>query len=286
MTERSSRRRRRPRLRAALTVLALSVLFSGCGATDLTEVHHFMAVDEDGNTTFYRVTITASTHRSEAKFRSGKFPAEAVDSVFGEVKPERDPESEVNALRDAVATAAKRYAALLTSEDSSAHDIRDALTKYEMARSDLETALKRQDTRRELETPEKFVFVFASDPSRVIQAIRNELDAQQLSGSLANVVQASVLRDALVLKEDFRLQSARLDERARVVGDALSGLDCLRADASSPAWISSVLDDCTEGADERRNLARKTMVQCLQKLSRDALQAADLVETAASAVGP
>jgi len=51
---------------------------------DIREVHYF-AVPNGENTNYYRLRVTASTELGVAGYRSGWFPADAVDYAFGDV---------------------------------------------------------------------------------------------------------------------------------------------------------------------------------------------------------
>lgn len=65
--------------------LTASIAVSACSQGNMSvKQQYFLTAELDGNAVHYRVNIRANTVLSDAKFRQGWFPAEAVDSVFSE----------------------------------------------------------------------------------------------------------------------------------------------------------------------------------------------------------
>jgi hypothetical protein len=71
-----------------VAVAALSVLFcSGCGIMKVREAHYYAVPGESG-TNYFRLNVHATTVLGKTEYRSGFFPASAVDSLFGGVNAE------------------------------------------------------------------------------------------------------------------------------------------------------------------------------------------------------
>ena len=70
-------------------VVCLIVGMSGCtnGPMNIREVHYY-AVTNGENTNYYRLRVAADTKLGVAGFRSGWFPARAVDRLFGDASLE------------------------------------------------------------------------------------------------------------------------------------------------------------------------------------------------------
>ncbi len=207
-----------------LISLALG-LGTGCTNAKIEEVHHFAAYGPSGETNFYRVKVTGVSHNAVSSYSSGQFPSEAVDAVFGEADPSQSPDAERKALRRAVHTAAERYARVIGVESADAAAIQEALDRYQGAVAQLAALLSRDEVER-VELPTKLVFVLSADPSRVIQAIKDETDIDGVAQTLASLFQSEILGDAIVLRERFRQQDSLWAAwRAEVsrIDDALQG---------------------------------------------------------------
>jgi hypothetical protein len=65
-------------------LLALSLTACSLGRMELREVHYY-AVPDGKNTNYFRLKVYGDTVLGNAQYRSGWFPAKAVDSLFGDV---------------------------------------------------------------------------------------------------------------------------------------------------------------------------------------------------------
>jgi hypothetical protein len=242
---------------SVLGALALSA--PGCTHMKLREVHYFAAYGANGESNFYRVRVHATTDNSETKYRSGKFPARVVDRVFGRVVDANDPEVRGDHLQRGLNDATKRYAELVASKDATPESLQDASDKYDRAvRLLQEYQARAGDDRGELQ--EKLIFVLSSDPSRIIAAIKTAVQAQQVSGAIVGMFQASLVKDALLAKEDLELHDKRLRDQAALLMSAQGTLDAstLKADpvsaedakaaAGSVATMTATLDAVLAGS--------------------------------------
>src|SRR5262245_39773898 len=74
-------------LRPFGTLACLSFLMTAAcslGIMEAEEVHYY-AITNGENTNYYRLRVSADTLLGVSEYRSGYFPARAVDTVFGEV---------------------------------------------------------------------------------------------------------------------------------------------------------------------------------------------------------
>ena len=189
----------------SLLWIAAALLCSACTTSTVRERHYFLAYDERGETNLYRVRVTATGNNSQAHFRSGLFPSDAVDAVFGEVKPETDPQREIDSLRKAVLRTAERYGKLLLQRgDVADEQVEAALVAWQEARAALQERMQEHGDRGARGLAEKFVFVFSTDPSDVIRHIKEFVERQELSRTLAHLLQSQVEEEALVARESLR----------------------------------------------------------------------------------
>src|SRR5262245_55042014 len=72
------------RLRNLVCLLTALVTALGCGTMKLRETQ-YLAVKSGSNTNYYRIRVYAKTVLGESDFRSGWFPAAAVDALSGDV---------------------------------------------------------------------------------------------------------------------------------------------------------------------------------------------------------
>jgi hypothetical protein len=73
---------------AAGIVLILCFCVSCTTAPMKVQKVHYFAVPGETNTNYFRLTVNAKTYLGDAEYRSGFFPASAVDSLFGDVSSE------------------------------------------------------------------------------------------------------------------------------------------------------------------------------------------------------
>jgi hypothetical protein len=171
-----------------ILVLGLCVSCS-TGSMEVKEMHYY-AVPGDYNTNYFRLRVNAETQLGDAEYRSGFFPANAVDSLFGDVSSEggaqaletrrtlekqiqdslvavnnqyqekaRDPETSLIEI-DKLLEARRR---VLTYPVGNAKDLRDAIEiDYNPSKG---LAIRRSD--------EKQVFVLSSNPDEVVGKISN-----------------------------------------------------------------------------------------------------------------
>ena len=75
--------------RGALAGLALALLSGACTTApmEVRETHYY-AVTNGTTTNYFRLRVHADTRLGKSEYRSGWFPADAVESLFGEVRSE------------------------------------------------------------------------------------------------------------------------------------------------------------------------------------------------------
>lgn len=166
--------------------VAALILAAGCTTNSkVNETHYFSAHRADGSSNIFRVRIEAESQDMESTFQAGSFPAEAVDAVFGEVSADTSPTKERDQLKRAVNVAAEKYAALFTDDGTTIEELEEASKRHAHAVAKLAAAQK-SETEGDLD--EKFVFVYSTDPGKIIEAINSFLNVRSspsfLLGSL------------------------------------------------------------------------------------------------------
>ena len=73
---------------SCITVL-FTILISGCGVTNINERYYYAvpsSIQGDESVNYYRLTLTGSSWFGVVQYKSGYFPARAVDSYLGNVE--------------------------------------------------------------------------------------------------------------------------------------------------------------------------------------------------------
>ena len=250
------RRCRRVVIRQVLLVLGTAAFVAGCsqGKMRIREVH-YLAVPStatgpaEGSTNYFRVRVEADSKLGVADYRSGWFPARAVDNLFGEVSTEGG----VEALRTRQALETRYNEAILSAQDQYLDAVQDPTTDLEEIAN---LNLMRQRVRAfptqldslpegdvvEIEynpelglvlnhANEKLVFFFGSNPDDVIGAIANFAESDETSlavlrlgeviaGQAAAEVAETEARNAAAAQID-RLIKAQIDAANEEVNGAL-----------------------------------------------------------------
>jgi hypothetical protein len=193
----------------AILSVGLAALFSGCttGPMNISNVHYY-AVKYNGDTNYYRLTLTANTSLGIAGYREGWFPATAVDKLFGEVSENSSQSALVTkeAIRadydNAVKQATETYLKVAVDPDSTdaqlakAYATRQRVVLYpnvntlvgkppfeqsgEIAySSDRGVAVPHSD--------EKLVIVLSSDPDAVVGAIASLAEDEKTAVTINNL---------------------------------------------------------------------------------------------------
>ncbi len=182
---------RKQRLMQKLGILTVICLCVSCslGQMDVRETHYY-AVPGENNTNYYRLNVTAKTILGDAEYRSGYFPANAVDNLFGDVSAEggakaleakRELEKQI---RDSLVQVNAEYQAKARDPETTEQELdklleaRRRVLAYprwnpEVLRDTIEIdynpskgiAIRRAD--------EKLVFVLSSNPDEVVGKIVN-----------------------------------------------------------------------------------------------------------------
>jgi len=214
---------------AALVVLGLNACSLGRTRIEQT---YFLAVPSDKNVSYFRVRISGNAVLGQTEFRSGWFPGDAVDSLYGDTS--QNGATEAYRLKEQLK--AKYDAAILKTTEGYLNAAADPKTGADIIQSWLlaqrrvratagtETQLPQgaveieYDPGRGLTTlhaGEKLVLVLASDPTTVIEAISAFSKDVQTGATVMNL--ADVIRQQSA--NDVATTEARNESRAK--SDAL-----------------------------------------------------------------
>jgi len=222
---------------AAIAVLALS----GCslGRTSARQTY-FLAVPSGENINYFRIRVDAQAKLGETSFKSGWFPADAVDSLYGDAgksgvteayRVQEDLKAKYNA---ALVHTTEGYLAVAQNPKSDPADIQSWLVAQRRVRamSGAETPLPSGAVEIEYNPSgslatrhagEKLVLVLASDPDTVIGAISAYSKDVQTS--------ATVMRLADVLRQqsanEVETTEARNAARTKSNATIVQGIDAL-----------------------------------------------------------
>lgn len=219
-------------------VLALaSVLFLGGCTLGPMKVHetHYVAVSNGKDTNYYRLRVVGHTSLGVAGYRSGWFPARAVDRLFGEVASDAAP-AELQARTELETQVIQKIkethqAWLEAAKDPNAdpellrrlNEARRRVLAYPSFRAEPfpDTIEIEYNPGRELATfhiDDKLIFVLASNPDDVVRQIANFVEEDKtvatinrMAGTITQVTTNEVAgREAA--QEVDRASDARLKD--------------------------------------------------------------------------
>jgi len=204
-----------------LCAIAVCVGLQGCsmGKTQFKE-DYYLGVPSGRNTNYFRITVTGDARLSETNFRSGSFPADIVDSLYGDTskagvadayKLQGDVKKKVNEALLKAWTAYLEVASNPNAEPAKIEAHLAALRRIRSAPGD-EIALPKGAVEMEYApdqnlvlrgSGQKLVFVMSSDPDNVIQQITTVSQDVETSTSvlrLADLVQQRAIGDLVELE--------------------------------------------------------------------------------------
>lgn len=222
-------------LRAA-TVLCTMALLSGCIGPMWVHEKYYMMVPEGDECVCYRVTVSGATVLGEARFVEGRYPAKAVDALYGEVSKPTAPEGDTNEKR------ASR------GPDEAGKD-GAGTERPEQGRAQRESGQEAAEGQEE----EKLVLVVSNDPDRIIEQIRRTSRAQQTQNLFDGFAEAAMAEQLGTLDtqmqrlEAVRRADVRIAGQIAVANNALGGEATRgRAQAEVDALLS-ILRSTNEG---------------------------------------
>jgi hypothetical protein len=200
-----------------LLYVALTV---GCttGPLKVEEVYYLAATNGE-DTNYYRITVKANTQLGVAEYRSGMFPASAVDALFGDVSQEGSAKASL--VRDqlkgqidaALLQAHKDYETVAKNPETTDEQLQKYLATLARVRfvpfgRDFQVPKSvtiQYDPLKGLtilRSDEKFVWVLSSNPDDVI-------------GSIANFAEQEATEKAVLKFADVVVQSTRNEAAQR-----------------------------------------------------------------------
>ena len=199
--------------------LLICLLTAACGQMQIRERHYY-AIENNDNTNIFRLKVKASTVLGDAKYQSGWYPANAVDSLYGNVRSSggqadlqarQEIETEV---RNAIVQATKDYNVVALKPASTEADIQRAMQVRRNVLAYPSLWMNIPENSRIIyynpskgvvtnHSDEKMVFVLSSNPDAVIGNIKNfaESDKTALAVSHLAKVTSQRVRNEIVAEE-------------------------------------------------------------------------------------
>lgn len=235
--------------KAAASGLA-SFLWLGCttGPMHIKQTH-YLAVPSGENTNYYRVRVSADTYLGDAEFRSGWFPSDAVDSLFGDVSSEGSTRAlkvreDIRAEIDrAILATTKAYLVEAAKPDADPERLRQLLETRKRVRAAPGDSTPIPESAVEMEydptsglvlshVGDKLVFVLSSDPDEVIGIIANFAEHQKTSVSVTRLGEVIGMQSANEVAETEAENAANAEDNQalaeqleRALGVAANGGD-------------------------------------------------------------
>jgi len=249
-TSRKSSRLRRLWIRGVpLACLLFGATLAGCslGSTRLEETH-FLAVPSDENINYFRIRVIGKTDLGDAGFRSGWFPATAIDSLWGDAsstgasaarKVEEDIKTKIN---EKILATKQGYLEAAADPKADPAVIQGWLAAERRVRATAGEEVALPDGALEIEydpaanlvlrhAGEKLIFVLSSDPDTVIGTISNFSENTQTGATVLRL--ADVLRQRSV--DEVATTEARNDARSKSVDAVVERIDSVAAATDSAA---------------------------------------------------
>lgn len=211
--------------RCCVAILLLPL--SGCFSPGPMQVYEtsYLAVPSGDNTNFFRITIEGNTALGVSNYDSGWFPADVVDQLYGNVEKANPAQAiktqeDIRALIDeAILVTTEGYLRTAREPGSSEESVLAWLNAQRRVRAMAGDGIALPDGAVEVEydparnlalrhAGEKRVFVLASNPTAVINAIKGFANNQHTS--------ATVLRMADVLRQQRLNDVDRAEARVAV----------------------------------------------------------------------
>lgn len=218
----------------------------------------YLAVPSGDNTNFYRITIKGNTRIGVSNYDSGWFPAYSVDRLYGAASTDTDRsrrlvvEEDLRKLYDdAIAATTRGYLQAAQNPDTSEDRIAGWLTAQRRVRAVAGDGVPLPDGAVEVEydpsanihlrhSGEKRVFVLASNPTDVIDAINGFAQSEETGASVLRL--AEVIRQQRISETDQAEAVMEVEKRTNgVIVSQIDGvLEALAGDLDKDALQSEV----------------------------------------------
>ena len=212
----------------SLSILAFCVSCS-LGQMEVRETHYY-AVPGEHNTNYYRLNVKAKTILGDAEYRSGFFPSNAVDNLFGDVSAEGGAEAlEARRLlerqiRDSLIQVNAKYQERARDPNTTDQELdkllqaRRRILAYPRWRPEVLSdtieidynpskgiAIRRSD--------EKLVFILSSNPNEVVGKIANFAESDKTVYSINQFAQviAQRTRNEIAAQEATEAGNIKVD---------------------------------------------------------------------------
>jgi len=192
-----------------------------CGRMKINETHYYAIPSSDSdNINIFRLNINGETVLSDAKYQSGWYPANAVDSLFGNVisnggtgdlQARQDIETQ---YRNAMVKATKKYMAVALKPSSTQAQIQQAMQVRRRVLAYPSLAEKVPNSAvivdynpskgvAERHANEKLVFILSANPDAVVGNIKNFAESDQTALAVSHLakVTSQRVRNEVVAEE-------------------------------------------------------------------------------------
>ena len=191
-------------------LLIICLLITACGRMTVKETHYY-AVENSDNTNVFRVKVKARTVLGKAKYQSGWYPTNAVDSLYGNVRAsggqaDLQARQEIETLiRNATIQATKDYNKVALNPASTEADIQRAMQvrrnvlAYPSLTEGIPESARIVDYNPSLgvavrHADEKMVFVLSANPDAVIGNIKNFAESDKTSLAVSHLASVTSQR--------------------------------------------------------------------------------------------
>lgn len=247
----------RTRARIMIGLLA-GGLSQGCAGQTRLQETYYLAAPDGTNTNFYRIRVRGVSVLSKAEFRHGWYPRSAVDSLFGSVSKEAEPEYRKQqrkieeGIDQAIADTHKRYLEKATDPEVTSAELEKYMEAHRRVRY-LPTTPAREDLivmehdptvgLKRLHGEDKIVIVMSSNPDEVVQSIARVVEDQKTQDFVTEIADTFGQQEATRAKREAA--QAELDDAPLI--DALeAAIEVLEDSTASKVEVERALLEVKE----------------------------------------
>ncbi len=227
-----------------LLLLALTLLGACTTAPMKVREQHYYAITNGTTTNYYRLRVSAETRLGQSEYRSGYFPADAVDALFGEIKSENAGEAIAARLkieemiRQAIEQTTRAWLVEARKVDADPAKLENLLNARRRVLAYPESAGKPFKGAVEIEynpalgvfirhADEKLIFILSSDPDDIVGAIAQQAESNNTVYSINQLGKVIAQRTRNEIVEAEAAEAADAETAATVgkhIGNVLETL--------------------------------------------------------------
>ncbi|MDR3457797.1 MAG: hypothetical protein P4N60_10160 [Verrucomicrobiae bacterium] len=219
-------------------VLFCGLFLSGCGTTTIRESHLMATQDNQGNISYYRLTLAGDANMAKTTYRAGLYDAEALDALMGETSSELDggdtSSQAITRLRkQAINQIGGEYYAALAQTNQSQAQISDLAARLGQAFASPYDVAANATPQGLIKPQRKFAVIFSANASIVEEAIADMVEAKETQDTVNSAI-AGIKRDDFIASSVQKQQVDNNKSILKKVGADATALGAAPAVSAPP----------------------------------------------------